>query len=510
MNFLPIATRELQVASRRKATYRIRLWTAVVGIVVLFALLLVFKLIPNGISGKQAFAILSNYAVGLCLIAGAFLTADSLSEEKREGTLGLLFLTDLKGYDVVLGKLVAGSLNAFYGLLALFPVLALPLLLGGVTGTEFWRTMVALINALFFSLSLGIWISARLRDSDKILGGVISSLLFFCGALPLLNKAVDSAGPTNILWILSSCSPYLPFHYASTFGTGNARFFTSLAASHVVPWVFVIWASLILPKRWQDRPKKAAASPPTLSPGLQTIRKPVSRGKLLDENPVFWLMSRESRLGFLAWVIATVAFVVALGTSYLGGNAQGMFSLGIMTGILFVFKALIAVRATRFFSESRRSGAFELLLSTPLSTKDIMRGQWLALRRIFFWPAVICLLCLFNPGGLVAVLNSERNFGEWAMTAALGGYAALSFGVSLLAIIWFGMWMGLTCKKPNYATTLTLLFTVVLPSVAFCVPNFIASIALFAWARGKLKQDFRAVVANQLQGRAALRKQPIA
>ena len=29
-------------------------------------------------------------------------TADSLSAEKREGTLGLLFLTDLRGYDVVL------------------------------------------------------------------------------------------------------------------------------------------------------------------------------------------------------------------------------------------------------------------------------------------------------------------------------------------------------------------------------------------------------------------------
>ena len=50
------------------------------------------------------FTVLNAIAFIFCLLAGVFLTADCLSEEKREGTLGLLFLTSLKGYDVVLGK----------------------------------------------------------------------------------------------------------------------------------------------------------------------------------------------------------------------------------------------------------------------------------------------------------------------------------------------------------------------------------------------------------------------
>ena len=50
---------------------------------------------------------LTGSAVFYCLLSGVWFTADCLSEEKREGTLGLLFLTDLKGYDVVFGKLVA-------------------------------------------------------------------------------------------------------------------------------------------------------------------------------------------------------------------------------------------------------------------------------------------------------------------------------------------------------------------------------------------------------------------
>lgn len=42
---------------------------------------------------KTLFVALGVLALGFCLFAGVFLTADCLSEEKREGTLGLLFLT---------------------------------------------------------------------------------------------------------------------------------------------------------------------------------------------------------------------------------------------------------------------------------------------------------------------------------------------------------------------------------------------------------------------------------
>jgi ABC-type transport system involved in cytochrome c biogenesis permease component len=109
--------------------------------------------------GSQIFSLLSGLALAYALFSGVRCTADCLSEEKRSGTLGLLFLTDLKGYDVVLGKLVANSLEAVYGLVAVLPVLAVPLLLGSVTGSEFWRMNLLLLNALIFSLTCELLIS---------------------------------------------------------------------------------------------------------------------------------------------------------------------------------------------------------------------------------------------------------------------------------------------------------------------------------------------------------------
>src|SRR4030095_13140978 len=106
----------------------------------------------------------------LCSFTGVFITADCLSEEKREGTLGLLFLTDLKGYDVVLGKLIATSLASLTGLLTIFPVLGIVSFLGGVSPGEFWRVMLALLNTLFFSLATGLVASAANVSERKSRG----------------------------------------------------------------------------------------------------------------------------------------------------------------------------------------------------------------------------------------------------------------------------------------------------------------------------------------------------
>src|SRR5882762_353877 len=136
MTFLPIVERELRVASRRRGTYWNRTLAASVGIGITAVLLLLATREPTKEIGKILFSVLSGLFFLSSFLSGIRYTADCLSEEKREGTLGLLFLTDLRGYDVVLGKLAATSVNAFYGLLAIFPVMAIPLLLGGVSPAE--------------------------------------------------------------------------------------------------------------------------------------------------------------------------------------------------------------------------------------------------------------------------------------------------------------------------------------------------------------------------------------
>src|SRR5947208_4313436 len=71
----------------------------------------------------------------------------------------------------------------------------------------------------------------------------------------------------------------------------------------------------------------------------------------------------------------------------------------VMTGIVLnlALKALFATEAGRQLAEDRKRGALELLLSTPLTIRDILRGQLLALKRQFLGPLVFVLLvaCVF-------------------------------------------------------------------------------------------------------------------
>jgi len=515
MTFLPIVDRELRVAARRKSTYRMRSWTVVVAMVVggisLFPVMMMRG--PGGV-GKSFYTTLTGFAFGLCLLAGALLTADCLSEEKRDGTLGFLFLTDLKGYDVVLGKFMAMSLNAIYGLLAVLPITGLSLLLGGLTGGEFWRMTLALFNTLFFSLATGILVSGIGRDATRVMGGTLGLVIFFAGGLPALVKAGLAMGVPPGWECLAWISPYYAFGKAlePMYLWQPARYWSALLASHLFGWCLLALASMALPRLWQERSgaveRDSVLSKWTRRSVQGTAERARAREELLLANPVHWLVGTGPDLRRIAWVIVWAWGVVVLLVTLLAPREIGAFALG-WYGVRpfgFLLKWLLALQACRFFVEARRNGALEMLLCTPLTSREILGGQMLALKRNFLWPSVWMLALLFVP--LVVQVVAMRSWNTPLIGTALMGFIASGFcclrmHADCYAIIWFGMWLALTLKKPGLAPSLTVLFVLVLPSM-LCVLDVFADLFFILWGMTKLRhQDLRLVVARQLEaGRA--------
>src|SRR5688572_701308 len=147
---LPVVTRELRVASKRRATYRLRWIVALFGsICIIIATTAANYSVAAGQAVFWTAAVVMTF---VCAASGLLLTADSISREKRDGTLGLLFLTRLTSVDVVLGKLTVGALTGCVALAGL-PFLAFSLCLGGVTVDELWQMSGALIFLLAYSLT---------------------------------------------------------------------------------------------------------------------------------------------------------------------------------------------------------------------------------------------------------------------------------------------------------------------------------------------------------------------
>ncbi len=509
MTFLPLVTLELRAAVRRKSTYRIRRWTAFIAMFTsLFFLVAGFFGSRN--AGQAMFTCLTMYTFGLAAIAGVFLTADCLSEEKREGTLGLLFLTDLKGYDVVLGKFIARSLNAFYGLLALLPIAAISLLLGGLSGGEFWRIALALINLLFVSLAVGIFVSSLVRQSRAATGGTLAAIILILGGVPVTAWFLNAVHLPPALTYLTYVSPSLPYYWSQdlVYRAHKTTFWQTLIASHLFGWFLVGFSSWLLPHVWQEKPllsQRKGVSSWFRRQGRGTPAQRIkARQKLLPLNPILWLIGDEPMLRRILWAIVAVWGALVILCSLQARNDAVVVPMYGTKLFGFVFKIIAASHACRFFCESRKSGALELLLCTPLRNRDIIRGQWLALRRIFLWPLII--FALFNLTPLAFIVGRAiAGGGLFEALGPIGGaigslLVTLWFTFGLLADIftigWVGMWLGLTAKKPNLVPVWTILFVLILPSFV-CALDLLVDMFLIIWASSSLQTDLRWTLARQ-------------
>jgi ABC-type transport system involved in cytochrome c biogenesis permease component len=515
MSFLPIVDRELRLAARRKGTFRIRSFAASIAIALGF-FSAPFVWIGSGgrsSSGETLFSILAGYTFLLCSMAGVFLTAGSLVEEKRDGTLGLLFLTNLKGYDVVLGKFIGQAVNPLYALLALIPVTGLPLLLGGVTGAEFWRTTLASANALFVSLAIGIFVSSVSRDPRSALVSAFSCVIILFYIVPALPRIAGGTYWLAVFGVAGWISPGPAFVRAMESGYRAAPmgFWFTLLSSHVLGWALVGIASATISRSWQDgvggRWRGLIRGWFTDSDSRRS-RKGIRKVELLSKNPIFWICSTRSGNRRAIWI-----FVLASGALFVGQirlsqpiNVMQVYYLARACG--FVLKILIAIEVCRFFVEHRRSGALELLFSTPLRNKEIINGQILSMRRLFLMPTVTFLALAFMPlvynrakaiygSPFHSVWNEVLSFG---VEGAMMLWFAFGLVVDICTVVWVGMWLALSMKNSNMAPAMTILAVLILPSLGtFCCLDLLADVFLLIWAITNLKQDMRWIVARQTQ-----------
>jgi len=482
MTLLPVVDRELRVAARRPGTYLGRALAALVAVGVFGWLFLIQRGARSDELGMALFVSLSVVAFIFTLFAGMVFSADSVSREKRDGTLGLLFLTDLRGHDVTLGKLAASSLAALYGLVAVLPVLALSLLLGGVTASEYWRVVGVLLVSLFTSLSLGMVASTLAEDARRAGAGAFLLLLALLFLLPVGGASMewfarrlgwysDSLGRFQNEW-LECGSPIraITTAYASEYKRHAGDFWKAMIFTGSVGLLGLVLASWRLPRVWQQAGGVSAAAGFSARLARLRFRSDESRRsfrtRLLEAHPVAWLGGRNWLRPWLVWaallgsgLLYVLLAMLEDGEEWFEGPA--LFSLSYAFHLLL--KGWIASESPRQFFDDRRSGALELLLSTPVTIAGVVGGRLEALRRQFMAPvlAVAGLDLLF----MLTAWDSGWD-DEAAYWVALWGLHIGTLLLDAAALGWFGAWIGLAATGGR-TTFHALLRVLVLPWVGW-------------------------------------------
>jgi ABC-type transport system involved in multi-copper enzyme maturation permease subunit len=496
MTFLPIVERELRVAARRRGTFGMRIKIAGAATLTFAACFVVSEIVPSFPLGKRVFWYLSGLCMIYSLAAGRLMTADCLSREKREGTLGLLFLTDLKGYDVVLGKLAATSLDGFYGLLAALPLLAFSLLAGGMTNGELWRMALVLVNTFLFSLGIGLFISAVCRDEQRAMAANFGLILLLAAAPPAFDAIIMMSGvrPRPMIHeFFYSCPVYSFWQSADVEYKNSPRhFWLSIAVTFNLTMLLVLLACRVAPRAWQDKPVTARSLKQKNERRRRWWREgrlekaDAFRRRLLNVNAYFWLAARPYlKLSYvwtcllcmgLWWVFITLMI------GYSDEAANYAMAL-LLNGML---KLWITTEAGHQLAADKKSGAFELLLSTPLTVRDIVSGQWLALRRQFLKPvALAVILELVLMAYVHHIRAQENNQARWTWMAGIFMLLA-----DVITLGWVGMSRALTEKNHDRATLKTAGCILVLPWLLFAAMEGATHLWMIMFVRTEWEPDW--------------------
>ena len=515
MNCLPVIDMEMRSASRRNWTFTVRLLFGLAGAATCLVVMIQPRLAGNE-KGRVMLVILSYLSLGFCLAIGGFLTADCISSEKREGTLGLLLLTPLKGTDIVLGKMVSHGAQVLYGLCALFPVFFLAVLAGGVTWGEVSRILVALGLSLLLAQSVGVLVSVFAMEARQAMLAALS-IIALTAALPMvywLLWKIFMTGTPRVSGVLPLSPIFAVFSaFESNYSTaqGHLAYWSSVMALLVLSVVVVGIAGGLLGRVFAKMGSiEACTERPRVLP---------RRTDALERNPYEWLMLRNAAEGRSPGPLLGLGvglFVVMFGASVLTAHWRESFSAAFFTALAIhlIAKLRFAVEATRQVNTDFSQRTLELLLLTSLTEENIVEGHRSALHRVARRPlALLSGLNLVLELAIIVLAEPLHIDGE---SAAI--FSAFFIGGIVLAAVdfptlsWLGLLNGLKRSTHVKAALKTYSTIMLLPWIGIAVVMSIVfdsqpkagavAVVLWLWVIGCLIYDCLLIrrAAAQLQG----------
>jgi ABC-type transport system involved in multi-copper enzyme maturation permease subunit len=476
MTVLPVIGRELRTQARMAFTYNLR----VIGGLAVLAIWMLYSIDRPWIQarGGELFAKL-NCAVFISIwVLTPLLCADCISRERREGTIGLLFLTPLKARDVVLAKGMIHGLRAFSVLLAALPVATMAFLFGGVSKTDAVTSSMVNLSAICWALAAGLLASSMSRT------WVRSQLLAAMFAAGFGYVFLMGTG-WNLAWQLNFRirMPYATQTMADqmlqigVFGVSDwdgwwdrvmaglppagQRLWMVAQARMLVSSVLFLWLSVELAagnlrRFWREEPPTARRvwlEKKLLTPVVMVSFFHRWMRRKLERNPIGWLEQRAWSGRMVTW--GWFAVMISIFTAAIRQNDEIRALNQFEVFMAWLLLGVMAVTAAGSFRRERETGVLELLLVSPMSEGQIIGGR---LRGLWgqFLPALIALLGIWaylsglypgtkaDPGmvqffcnsfvtlpviGLYYSLRRSNFISSFLFTAFMG--AALPWGVAL-------------------------------------------------------------------------------
>ncbi len=395
----PMMRKEFYGVSRRWQTYFHRAaYVGILGLVV-WAMWMTYRSFGRidysayAELGRMIFVVFAWVQFFLIALSALSASSDLISKEVRGGTLGILAITPISSWRLVLGKWKSCVGYLFIIVLSGIPVLSLGIYLGGVEAMELLRVSALTVSSAMMCAAFGMLCSAMFRNSyvcmiASALGMVVYTLL------PALLAVVLQDWNLEDDIFLGACHVepiYALGVYLMSGGrrmlTGTARDWAWICASSTS--VLLTFAFLAMAARRVGRLVTAEPRPPLLRrmfEGLDRLFESSRFGmRLLGDsgvwngNPFLWKELHSRLTGKLRYFtrIAVVMLIAFTGIVLLIVNDIGDTDV-LMTGllILMILTLITSVGSgAGSFTKEKEEGKFDILLTTPMKPGAIVGAK---------------------------------------------------------------------------------------------------------------------------------------
>ena len=369
----------------------------------------------NARFGLLLFRIFAGVQLALLFFFGALSAASAVCQEKDRRTFVLLLLTDLRSYEIVLGKLLGSLLQIGFMIVGMIPVLAMIMLLGGITPGQIGQAALVLATTALAAGSVGTLVALwRDKTFQTLALTVLFLVLYLCvvWGLPALGD-IDFSATSNLhfSWDLNEIQKWVdPFAAVQSILEPTSEAERSLPPAYGFAVVMVLlsvilngWGIIRLrawnpsgePIMQRDRPEveeekdraKAHAAP--------------GEARAVWANPILWREIRTRAYGRRP-ILVKLAYALVLGlvcfyAVYRLESASDRSSFTATVGLVAVSilsLLLISTQAVTAITSERDGGALDLLLVTDLTPKEFIFGKLLGIlynTKEFLLPPLILI-----------------------------------------------------------------------------------------------------------------------
>ena len=488
-----IIKRELFRRMRQKRFYLRRMaFVLVAGSLVILGFLSSSRL-GTTTSGLQIFNRVSTLLLIAACFAAPWGAAPVMAREQEDGSLGLVFLTDMRPWEIVVGKLVPAILAMVIAIMSGVPLLILCVTLGGVSASQICMGTALLLAAVFLGSCLGLGISAASCSGKRaLIAAIVGSIALFVGLPAAIERWADlSRNPFVDGVILPAVSPFRALDLVVS-GKSMAPAAWNCLFNLALGLPFLALACRLVPRLAFDDAKDRPSA-----------RRLSRRSAPLRGGPVAWREGVSSMRPRTAWL-----FCILTVTGGMIGAAllRGSRFLGIPRDIGIVPLSLysawavsagvsaiwITTACATSFGTEKRSRALELLALTSLSESEIVLGKlWAPFKACLPWLVALCLAVGLlavtsevNPGhGFLAItVTVSAVFGPACLALYLSLRYARFIAIGLTALICIPWMLGASASAVSAG------------GAAFFI---LANLALAYVALGKLMHRLRQVSAGE-------------